>query len=105
MTIISSQDYIAEEIVERKQDELQDIQVVILPIAFAGTFENAEYYILMDCHHTREAAIRMGKKIEYEKHDGQSEYNWATNWTFEETLEENWMGGEWYNIETGEAIF
>ena len=98
MTIISSQRFLDESIVEEKIEELNGCESVTVPIAYAGEFEGKECYLLMDSHHTVAAAKEKQIVIEYEE---QTPNDWNPDWTFEEILENSWNDSDWYDVETG----
>lgn len=100
--IISSQRYIDNKKVEQKMNEIGGR--VTLPVLYAGEYEGEAIYILVDGHHTAEAARELCLPINYETIDAKA-WGYDTRWTLEDALENLWMDSDWYDVETGSLAF
>lgn len=97
--IISSQKFIDEEIVQEKL-EAEDFTVTLATIEANGE----TYQILIDGHHSFEAAKRAGVKPIYQE----AEYNYQAEVDylgFDRFLEAHWVDSEWYDVETGNGVW
>lgn len=78
MTVISSQRFRDEEIVERKIEELKDSNTTIIKVpvvnAYIQDLEGNDLYIMIDHHHTHEAAKTLGIEIEFEEVPDETSY-------------------------------
>lgn len=94
---ISSQRYLDDETVEIKRAE-KDYVVSYIEVELEGV----EYRIIVDGHHSLAAAILDGATPEWERSTSQDEANamGAQAW-----LESHEVDCEWYDHETGCAIF
>lgn len=99
MTIISSQHYIDWEIVEEKMEEIKNLEKVIIPCTYVGFIEGAEYAMQNDGHHTLAAARELGIETEFEISPGNEGLDG------EVLLEQHYMDGDWYNVETSDPAF
>ena len=104
MTVISSQREIIEEHLESKIEELQNADEVIIPVVFAGQYEEDRLYIMIDGHHRIEAAKELGIKVKFEEVE-RNAMGYSADWTLEEMLENLYMDSDWYNVETGHNYF
>lgn len=107
MTIISSQRFRSEEIVEQKIKELNESGTtkVIAPVvrAFIQDSDGNELYILVDKHHTISAAIALGIVVEFEEvEDDLSYYKDIEEQNGEAICEAHWMDSNWYYIDLDE---
>lgn len=97
---ISSQKYIDEATVQEKINN-NDYAVTLASIT-----DNAgnEYDVVVDGHHSYEAAIRTGNNpvYEYSDYDYQSEVDCIG---FDAFLESKWIDSDWYDIETGVNVW
>lgn len=100
--IISSQSHRDYSIVEQKIAELNGKDSVRIPVHYAGEMDGEKYFIQIDGHHTLEAACELGLKVEFVETDHN---NWDASWTLEEALENNFNDCDWYDVETGKAVF
>lgn len=96
MTYISSQHFINPDIVDEKMEELNTVGKVIIPCWYVGEIDGEEYAIQNDKHHTLAAARRLGIAIEYVVDDD------PEGLTGEALLEERYMDGDYYNVETSD---
>jgi hypothetical protein len=103
MVVISSQETTVSEIVEEKLIELATETSVTLPVVFAGEFEGAELYILVDGHHRLDAAQQLGISIVYDVVDAKDCH--GSSDTLDGMLELYYLDCGWYNVETGNHIF
>lgn len=102
MKVISSQRYINNKTVEHKMDEISGR--VTLPVMYAGEFEGEAVYILIDGHHTAEAARELDLPIDYKIID-RNAWGYDTRWTLEDALENLWIDSDWYDHQTGIDFF
>lgn len=107
MTIISSQRYRDDEIIEQKIEELEaaGIKKITAPVvkAYMKDLDGNDLYILTDKHHTISAAIALGIAIEFEEvEDELSYYADIENQNGEGICEAHWMDSNWYYIDTDE---
>ena len=96
MTIISSQHYIDWSIVERKIEELNGSDKVIIPCAYIGEIEGEEYAMQIDGHHTMAAARELGVKIEYDIGEDPEGLMGI------DALEARYMDGDYYDVENSD---
>lgn len=94
MTIISSQHFIDWEIVEKKMNELEGIEKVIIPCSYVGYIDGTEYAMQNDGHHTLTAARELGIEVEFEVTPD------SEGLEGERLLENRYNDGDWYNVET-----
>lgn len=101
MKVISSQKFVDYKIVDEKIEEIKEYDFVTLPIIRAEMkdLDDNELYVLIDGHHTKEAAEELGIKIVYE--EVKNEFGLVG----EELLEQMWMDSDWYCVETGVSIW
>jgi len=107
MTIISSQRFRDDEIVEQKAEELKKNGTtnVIAPVvrAFMQDDDGNELYILVDKHHTISAAIALGIDVEFEEvEDDLSYYKDIEEQNGDAICEAHWMDSNWYYIDLDE---
>jgi len=102
--IISSQHYIDFDTVDEKIAEIENKNTVEIPVVFAGEIDDEKYYIMIDGHHTYQAAKEIGIEIKFDEKE-RSEYNISKDATLAEVLEQNWLDGDWYDVETGNIAF
>jgi hypothetical protein len=97
---ISSQRYIDQEIVDRKIAE-QDFTVTLAEIE---NEDGDEYDLVIDGHHSLEAAHQSGNApdFQYADYDYQKE---VEHLGFDDFLAAHHMDSDWYNIETGENVW
>ena len=94
MTIISSQHFIDWEIVERKMNELEGVEKVVIPCSYVGFIDGNEYAMQNDGHHTLTAARELGIEVEFEVTPD------SEGLEGEELLKNRYNDGDWYNVET-----
>lgn len=99
MTIISSQHYIDWSIVERKMEELNGSEKVMIPCAYIGEIYGEEYAIQMDGHHTMAAARKLGIQIEYEIGED------PEGLMGDNALEARYMDGDYYDVEKSDPAY
>lgn len=102
--IISSQSYLDYNKVDEKISQLRNSDSVTLPVVKAGELDGESIFILVDGHHTMEAAKELGLSISFDEQSGK-DWNFDKNWSLEDALEANWMDSDWRNVETGKAAF
>ena len=107
MTVISSQRFRDDDIIEAKMEELQSTGTtkVIAPVvrAYMQDDEGNDLYILTDRHHTISAAIALGIEIEFvEVEDDMSYYKDIEEQNGEAICEAHYMDSNWYYIDTDE---
>lgn len=97
-TIISSQRFIDNEILNEKISKLEAEKPseIVFPVWDVKEFDCA---ILYNGHHTLEAARQLGIAVKYELVDH------PEGLCGEDLLEQAWIDSDWYNIETGELFF
>ena len=99
MTIISSQHFINWEIVEKKMEEIKEVEKVIIPCSYVGFIEGVEYTMQNDGHHTLAAARELGIEVEFAT-SADSE-----GLEGEELLENRYNDGDWYSVETSNPAY
>lgn len=101
MTYISSQRFLDDLIVESKKEELiaSGDDTVSIPCAYVGIIDDEEYAAVVDRHHTLAAARELGLTVEYEVKDD------SEGLTGNAYLEARYNDSDWYDIETGIAIW
>jgi len=99
MTIISSQHYINQDIVERKMTEIKDREYVLIPCSYVGIIDGVEYAMQNDGHHTLAAARELGLEIRFSVDDD------PEGLTGEELLESRYMDGDYYDVETSNPAY
>ena len=100
MTVISSQGFLNDDIVEEKKIEMQSETVIVLPVWDVEMQDDGnDLYILADGHHRLEAAKELGIDIEYDivRRDDKL--------TGERLLEASWMDCDWYYVNTGVTVW
>jgi hypothetical protein len=102
MRVISSQRYRDADLVEDKREALalSNATTVTLPVIPVGT---DDLYVLVDGHHTRDAALELGLAVEYRvlmrgEHD-------LAALSGERLLRAAHMGDDYYDVETGCDVF
>lgn len=103
MTVISSQRFRDEEIIESKKEMLiaSNTKKVEIPVvnAFFKDLDNNELFIMIDKHHTLTAALELGLDVEFvEVEDEVSYYRDIEEQNGEAILEANYHDGAWYYI-------
>ena len=99
MKIISSQHFIDWEIVERKMEEIKDMDKVVIPCSYVGFIGGVEYTMQNDGHHTLAAARELGIEVEFETSED------SEGLEGEELLESRYMDGDWYDVETSDPAY
>lgn len=99
MKIISSQHFIDWEIVERKMEEIKDMDKVVIPCSYVGFIDGVEYAMQNDGHHTLAAARELGIEVEFEKSADSEDLEG------EELLENRYNDGDWYDVETSNPAY
>jgi len=95
---ISSQKYLDEDIVLRKIEN-EDFSVQYINVEIEGK----DYRIVVDGHHSIEAAKRAGKKVDWEYSEVmQNEYK---NLEVSDIMEKLYMDSDWYDIKTGNNVW
>ena len=102
--IISSQRYLDYGRVDSKIEEISGRDSVTLRIVLAGEIDGEAAYVLIDGHHTGEAARELGIEINFEE-VSRNDAGYDERWTMGEMLENLWIDSDWYNYETGELVF
>lgn len=107
MTVISSQRFRDDDIIEEKMEELQSAGTtkVIAPVvkAYMQDDEGNDLYILTDKHHTISAAIALGIDVEFEEvEDDLSYYKDIEEQNGEAICEAHYMDSNWYYIDIDE---
>lgn len=103
MTVISSQRYIDWAIVEEKIEELKDSNVnsITVPVinAYIQDLEGNDLYIMIDKHHTLQAARELGLTVEFEEvEDTASWYEDIENKNGEAICKTWYMDSNWYYV-------
>lgn len=104
MVILSSQRHINEEIVNEKIVKLQNETSVTLPIVYVSEYNGDQLYVLLDGHHTAEAARQLGIGVQYAEQDI-NEIGYDGNMSLDDLLEVLYVDSDWYNYETGYDYF
>ncbi|MFP3947138.1 MAG: hypothetical protein ACLFWG_00275 [Longimicrobiales bacterium] len=97
MRIISSQHYRDEAKVEAKAADLRS--PVTLPVIHYAD----DLYVLVDGHHTHEAATREGVEIRYEVLTPSDDDRAALSG--QDLLDALWLDGDWYYLDTGKLVW
>ena len=92
MTIISSQHYIDQAIVDEKMAELAGCTLLTIQAYEAGEINGEEYAVLFDKHHTLYAAKLLDIPVEVEI------VSHPENLTGDRLLEEQFMDNYWYDV-------
>ena len=103
ITIISSQNYIDDDIVTEKIDN-NDYEVLISPsFEIDGKF----YSVLLDGHHSLAAARASGVEPVIEKATIQDDHNISLleDGLIDDYLEVHYIDTDWYDIDTGVNVF
>lgn len=99
MTIISSQHFIDWETVEKKMDEIKELDKVVIPCTYVGFIDGVEYTMQNDGHHTLAAARELGIEVEFETASDTEDLEG------EVLLEQRYNDGDWYNVETSNPAY
>lgn len=99
MKIISSQHFIDWEILERKMEEIKDMEKVVVPCSYVGFIDGVEYAMQNDGHHTLAAARELGIEIEFEISADSEDLEG------EELLDARYNDGDWYDVETSDPAY
>lgn len=99
MKIISSQHFINWEIVESKMEEIKDMDKVVIPCSYVGFIDGVEYSMQNDGHHTLAAARELEIKVVFDTSED------ADGLEGEELLENHYMDGDWYDVETSNPAY
>lgn len=107
MTIMSSQKYRDDDIIEEKIEELTAANAtsVEIPVvnAYMKDLDDNDLYIVVDHHHTLSAAIALGIEINFvEVEDTISYYADIENQNGEAICEAHYMDSNWYYIDIDE---
>jgi len=100
MKYISGQDYLQEEIVEEKKQELLDDNEteVVVPCYYVGIIDDVEYAVVADKHHTMAAGRELGLYIVFDVVDH------PEGLKGEDLLSDMVDGNGFHDAETGEYI-
>lgn len=101
MTVISSQRYRDEDIINEKLDMIENAEYVEIPVvnAYLQDDKSNDLYIIVDKHHTLDAARELGKEVRFvEVEDELSYYEDIENHNGEAICEAHWMDSNWYYI-------
>lgn len=103
MTVMSSQRFRNDEIVEEKYKALVNSgeTKVVIPVinAYMKDFDDNDLFIMVDKHHTLEATKELGLNVEFEEvEDELSYYEDIENQNGEAICEANSYGDSWYYI-------
>ncbi len=103
MTVISSQRFRSDEIVEEKIENLisSEETTVVVPVvrAYTKDLEGNELYIMVDKHHTLEAARELELNVEFKEiEDDLAYYKDIEEQNGEAICEAHWMDSNWYYI-------
>lgn len=107
MTIMSSQKYRDDDIIEEKIEELTAANAtsVEIPVvnAYMKDLDDNDLYIVVDHHHTLSAAIALGIEINFvEVEDEATYYEDLENQNGEAVCESHYMDSPWYYIDLDE---
>ncbi len=106
MTVISSQRFRDYEIIEEKKEMLENAEYVDIPVvnAYLQDEEGNDLYIIVDKHHTLDAARELNKEIRYvEVEDELSYYKDIEEKNGEAICEAHWMDSNWYYVENEDS--
>ncbi len=105
MTIISSQSFINEEIVEEKIRNLKEsgVSTVEIPCEEVGELDGEEYAIQIDKHHTLAAARELGLEIKFVVLGKVDDYDQYDN--TEDRIAAHYDDCDWYNVETSNPYY
>nr|DAE62451.1 MAG TPA: Putative ParB-like nuclease [Caudoviricetes sp.] len=100
MMIISSQQYINDQIVAEKIEALKasGVSFVEIPCEEVGELNGEECLIQVDGHHTLAAAHELDLEVRFVDNGKVEDYDSYT--TTDERLEAHYADGEYYNVET-----
>jgi uncharacterized protein (DUF1015 family) len=100
MTIISSQAYIDMDIVSSKMEALKKSNAtkVIIPCSYVGIIEDEEFAIVIDGHHTMQAAKEIGLEVEFEIKDD------SEGLTGEQLLQARYIDCDYYRVESSDVV-
>lgn len=103
MTVISSQRFRNDEIIEEKIENLMASKenTITIPVvrAYTKDLEGNELFIMVDKHHTLEAARELGLDVEFEEiEDELAYYEDIEEQNGEAICEAHWMDSNWYYI-------
>lgn len=103
MITISSQEYRNEDTILEKIEN-EDYEVFVSPVF---EIDGEEYRVILDGHHSYEAAARTGAEIEYTELDSQDNdtVGYIESGDIDSFLEANFVDASWYDVETGKGIF
>ncbi len=103
MQTISSQHFRDEDIVQAKRDA-QDYEVFVSP---AFEFDGQMIRVVLDGHHSYDAAILDGVSPEFIEQDASDndKIGLINAGELEDFLEAAYVDGDWYNIETGKDVW
>lgn len=104
MTIISSQRFRDDEIIEMKIEELKnsDTTEIIIPVinAYTKDLDGNDLYIMVDHHHTFDAANLLGIAVKFEEvEDEISYYKDIEDKNGEAICAAHYMDSNWYYIQ------
>lgn len=102
MTVISSQRFRDEDIINEKLNEIESAEYVEIPVisAYLQDDEGNDLYIMVDKHHTLSAARELGKKVRFVEVEYEiSYYKDIEEHNGEAICEAHWMDSNWYYIE------
>lgn len=105
MTVISSQKFRSEDIIEEKIEQLKGSDKLVVPVVNAHTqdLDGNELYIMIDNHHSLSAAIELGIAIEFEEvADETAYYKDIEEENGEAICEAHYMDSNWYYIDIEE---
>ena len=95
---ISSQRYLDEDVVESKMEQIKDLDVIEIPYSDVGEIDGKSYAIMVDKHHTFEAAKRLNKKIRFVINSD------SEGLTGDALLEARYIDSSYYNVLTGKDV-
>ncbi|QDH23436.1 hypothetical protein [Saccharibacillus brassicae] len=102
MNVISSQRHIDWEIVTSKEESVRGAGEVTLPVVLVGEYNGSPLYVLVDGHHTREAAKEVGVAVVFEEMS-RADAGVSYDADLTQALEEKYMGSDYYWI-TGDRV-
>lgn len=96
MTVISSQRFLDNAIVDIKKEKIKNEKNIELNVIFTGI---DDLYILVDGHHTLAAAKELNILVDYNIVADDEEL------IEDDLLEKHFMDSDWYNIDTDNLVF
>jgi hypothetical protein len=102
MTVISSQRFRNEDIIDEKIEQIENAEYIEVPVvnAYLQDDEGNDLYIIVDKHHTLSAARELGKEVRFiEVEDELSYYKDIEEHNGEAICEAHLMDSNWYYVE------